>query len=256
MPNSKGFTRIPHDILNGIIESRLNTRQMKIVLLILRLESGCHTEWAQLKQSDFKSARIEPSHIDEVKKPLLAMGIILQNGEKQEYKINEEYFVKDYDNPSRLVKLVGKHLSRKHSQKRKHTIPKQGTSYVPKWELSSSHNRKLYSHGLASMKDMFIDNIKYNDKEIPDGMADRPYEEIIQNPANKIESNAVELHNILEPNNVKSLSYYLKIARHSSIGYLYPIASDIKQDSSISRQSKGKEFMLKTYHLIPSSISG
>lgn len=255
MTNTGGFTRFSHELLNGIIVSDLTTREIKIVLLIQRLSSGCHREWATLKQSDFQGAGITPNHIEEVKKPLLEMGVIVQNGEKPEYKINEDYFMKAEENPTRLTKLIGSHLPKRNSQKRKATIPKEGISDIPKWEEAGSQDGNSTSHDLALMKDKFIDKIKNTDKDISIGVEDRTYAEIIENPQTKIETHAVELHQMLEPDNVQSLSYYLKILHRVSVNRLYPIAREIKDDPNVAKQNMGKLFVYKTYHIYQESTS-
>lgn len=256
MSNSGAFTRFSHQLLNGIIESELNLRQIKVILLIQRLSSGCHREWTTLKQSDFQGAGITPNHIEEVKKPLLEMGVLLQNGGKPEYKINEDYFIKAEENPTRLTKLIGSHLPKRSSQKRKATIPKEGISNIPKWEETCSQDGNSTSHDLALMKDKFIDKIKNTDKDTYIGFEDRSYEKIIQNPQSKIESDAVELHQMLEPDNIQSFPYYLKILHRVSINRLYPIASEIKNDTKVEKHNMGKLFVYKTRHLYNAVVSG
>lgn len=255
MTNTEGFTRFSHELLNGIIESDLTKREIKIILLIQRLSSGCQREWAKLKQSDFQGSGIGPNHIEEVKSPLLAMGAILQNGEKPEYKINEGYFIKAEENPTRLTKLIGSHLPKRTSQKRKATIPKEGISDIPKWEEPGSQDGNFTSHDIALMKDKFIDTIKNKDKDTSIGFEDRSYEKIIQNPQSKIESDAVELHQMLEPDNIQSFPYYLKILHRVSVNRLYPIAREIKDDPNVAKQNMGKLFVYKTYHMFQASTS-
>jgi hypothetical protein len=54
-----GFTKIENRILERIITSDFTKGQLKILLLILRLSSGCHKPGAVLRKGDLSLAGIE-----------------------------------------------------------------------------------------------------------------------------------------------------------------------------------------------------
>lgn len=245
-----GFTKFSHKLLNGLLEAELNAREYKVVLLTQRLTEGCHREWAELRLCDFQSAGIGPTHIKEVKKKMLSKGLILQNGDKQEYKNNEAYFYKDNVVKNRLVSLVGKHLKRKSSQKGNIYVPIPVIDVLPeREELYSQIGNKL-SLELAIPKDNNKDKIKNNDKDRDIGYEQKDFKTIIQNPTSKKETDAVTLWEMIEPNQPESLGVYLKAVNYISTNTLFQYVSEIKQDEQIMPINRGRVFSSKVHSQI------
>jgi len=247
---TSGFTRFSHDLLKGILQSSLNARELKIVFLIQRLTEGCHREWAIVRQCDFQSIGIGPTHIKEVKKEILTKGAILQNGEIQEYKINEPFFIINSDLPNMLVKLVGTNLKKRSSQKRNTSLPIPVIDTLPNTEVLYSQIGNMLSLETATPKDNSKDKVKNNDKDIDIGYEQKDFNSIIQNPTTKKEADAVSLWEKLEPNCPESFGIYLKAVNHVSTTTLFQYISEIKQDERILPMNRGRVFTTKVYRQI------
>lgn len=247
---SNGFTRFSHDFLNGLVQSSLTARELKVVLLIQRLTEGCHREWAVVRQCDFQSAGVGPTHIEEVKRMMISKGVILQNEEKQEYKNNGAFFYIDKELPNRLVTLVGKNLRKRPYPKGNTNLPIPVIDTLPNREELYSQIGNIPSLETATPKDNSKDKIKNNDKDIDIGDEQKDFNSIIQNPTTKKEADAVSLWEMIEPNRPESLGTYLKAVNHVSTNTLFQYASEIKQDERIMPINRGKVFTVKVYKQI------
>lgn len=254
---TSGFTRFSHDLLNGILQSSLNARELKVVLLIHRLTEGCHREWAVVRQCDFQSAGIGPTHIEEVKRLMISKGVMLQNGEKQEYKNNGAFFYINKEIPNRLVTLVGKHLRKRPYPKGNANLPVPVIDTLPNREVLYSQIGNMPSLESATPKDNGKDKIKNNDKDIDIGDEQKDFNTIIQNPTTKKEADAVSLWEMLEPNRPESFGIYLKAVNHVSTNALFQYVSEIKQDEKIAPINRGKVFTVKVYkQIFANKLSG
>jgi len=63
----KGFTQIPHFILESIIsDENLNKREIKVLLLITRLTIGLHRTSVDLIKINFGAAKVGSTHISKI----------------------------------------------------------------------------------------------------------------------------------------------------------------------------------------------
>ena len=107
-----GFTKIDNRILERLITSDLMKRQIKIILLILRLSAGCQKSYALLEKKDFRIAGIDRKHIKREIEKLCSLKILNLDSERKIYWINDarEWKVKRKD----VTKIVKKNLNFSH----------------------------------------------------------------------------------------------------------------------------------------------
>jgi len=107
-----GFTKVDNRILEKLITSDLTKRQIKIILLILRLSSGCQKSYALLERKDFKVAGIDRRHVKREIEKICSLKILNFDSEKKIYWINDanEWNVEAKD----MSKVVRKNLNFSH----------------------------------------------------------------------------------------------------------------------------------------------
>ncbi|GEM_PF-2554044 len=64
---SKGHTQIPHWLFQCLLLLNLSKRELKVVLLIIRLTYGCQKKWAKIIQRDLRIIGVGETHAQEVK---------------------------------------------------------------------------------------------------------------------------------------------------------------------------------------------
>lgn len=269
----EGFTRLPNKILYALTSLDINMREVKVLLLILRLTYGCMNKpWAKLKQSDLRAIGISPSHAKEVLESLIEKNFLIQNGSLKEYKINEDVLIaktrKRKDQLNLLGELVGNQLKKYTSPKGNQKLPKEETPNFPKWENNTSQNGDFYTFPkrevLASrdgdftgLKDMINISKKSDRKEIADNntFLDNDFSSIEEKttagvypgeyqPQTEEEVAALAAWNYIEPDNPKSFDFYLyAVSKGLPAGKFYEFAAEIKQDNTI--RDKGKVFTTK-----------
>jgi phage replication O-like protein O len=111
----KGYTRIPNRLFNAILIAPYNKRQIKIILLIVRLTYGCGKGSVALKQADLSSIGIDETHAKEALQPLIANQILSRNETTHKVRINYDDLINNIfkDNQKKLNKLqalIGKNL--------------------------------------------------------------------------------------------------------------------------------------------------
>jgi len=225
-----GFTPIPNDLLNALLASDVNKRELKTILLILRITEGCHTKWAKLRQCDLASARIGANHAKTIIDDLLAREMVLINGRLKQFRINEQYFLSKVPKTGsfeldRLSKLVGRNLPRQTSQNRNRIVPKPVTTNFPKQEGVTSQNGNNTSipkrevstsnaKAFSTPKDIIKEKFKNNDKNsVADLIKEEPSitnaDPHAYQPSNNIEFVAHEAWKAIEPDNPGSFGFYL-----------------------------------------------
>ena len=107
-----GFTKVDNRILEKLITSDLTKRQIKIILLILRLSSGCQKSYALLERKDFKVAGIDRRHVKREIEKICSLKILNFDSERKIYWINDanEWNVEAKD----MSKVVRKNLNFSH----------------------------------------------------------------------------------------------------------------------------------------------
>lgn len=177
-PQEEGFVRLNHSLYHALLTCDLTVRQLKVVLLVLRLTIGCQRKWAKLIQADLKIVGVTASHARQVVDELLNKTILIQNEKTGEYRLNERYFILDDKKRKRLERLthlIGIQIY-KPSQNGNPVNPKVVTHDFPIQQQSSSQfsnveplpNEKLLALEnvyFASPKDNDKNNIKHNVKE-------------------------------------------------------------------------------------------
>lgn len=259
----KGFTPIPHDLLNALLVSNLTKRELKVVLLIIRLTYGCHKKWAYLKQNDLRTVRISETHAKGVFESLSAASTIVKNGKSKQYKVVEDFFISRVPKTGsfeleRLTKVIGSNLPRSTSQNGNEELPKSVRQNLPNKELVSSQNSNTYpfpnrevstsnNKGFSTPKDIIKYKFKNNDKESivddstkKDGVEDiNPHSFI---PQNSTESEAHRAWETIEPQNPTSFGFYIWAGRMGLPYYKFgEFTSEIMDSPKI--RNKGAVFV-------------
>ena len=76
------YTRIANELLETIILTNLKKRQLKIIMLIIRLSYGCGRSYAVLRQADYKITGIDKSDIKQELEQLAGCGILTITGDR------------------------------------------------------------------------------------------------------------------------------------------------------------------------------
>jgi len=252
---NKGHTQIPHIVLNALILIGLLQRDLDVVLLISRLTYGClNQKWAKLRQRDLQIISISESHAKEVITRLLETEIIVQNGRRKEFRINEEYLTEVTKKGSflfeKLRKLIGKQFARETSLESKAELPEMGSKNLPAAEVITSQESKLLTlpqrevsatphNGFATFKDI-LKICKYSDK---DTIANNSSNNKIIDPRTFIpedEGQAAARYawENLEPSNLLAFSttYYANYKKGLPSSFFYQFVSEIKQDETIKNR--------------------
>ncbi len=253
---NKGHTQIPHTVLNALILIGLLQRDLDVVLLISRLTYGClNQKWARLLQRDLQIIGISESHAKEVISRLLENEIIVQNGRRKEFRINEEYLTEVTKKGSflfeKLRKLIGKQFVRETYPESKAELPKMGSKNLPTEQVITSQESKLLTlpqrevsdtphNGFTTPKDILKIN-KYSDKNsIANNNSSK--NKIIDPrtfiPENEGQAAARYAWENLEPNNLLAFSttYYANYKKGLPPSLFYQFVSEIKQDETIKNR--------------------
>ena len=84
-----GFVPLPRPLFDGLLAADLTKRQLKVLLLVARLNYCCRdSAWAKLRPADLAAVGIGPSHAGASLKGLLAAEVLVQNGQRPEYRLN------------------------------------------------------------------------------------------------------------------------------------------------------------------------
>lgn len=261
---NKGFIHIPHHIYNVLPLINLSLRERRAIDLIIRLTYGCHLEWVKLKQADFSTVKIGPTHAKNVINRLIEKEIIIKNKNNSSYKLNENFIATKLtqlvtNDLDRLRKLVGMQLKKRYSQignsettdlitqnlpyKEEQNYQNSNTNSLPNVEVSASD-----SVGLLEIKDILNINKYTSDKDIEIADNNFSFKDINPDtftPETNGEYEAHECWKRLEPHNKKSfLTTYLSAYRQGlPLNLFGQYASEIEQDPSI--QNRGAVFNAK-----------
>jgi len=82
------FTRVPNSILTALITRDLTKRQVKIVLLVLRLTYGCQVPWAFYEKKYFRVAGLHRGAIGQELKQLVEMHVLDMDDEQNIVRVN------------------------------------------------------------------------------------------------------------------------------------------------------------------------
>ena len=82
------FTRVPNSILTTLITRDFTKRQVKIVLLVLRLTYGCQVPWAFYEKKYFGIAGLHRSAIGAELKRLCDIRVLDMNEEMKTVRVN------------------------------------------------------------------------------------------------------------------------------------------------------------------------
>jgi phage replication O-like protein O len=81
------FTRVPNSILTALITLDFTKRQVKIILLVLRLTYGCQVPWAFYEKRYFQVAGLHRGAIGQELKQLVEMRVIEMNEEMNAVRV-------------------------------------------------------------------------------------------------------------------------------------------------------------------------
>lgn len=222
----KGFTQLPHSIGNILPLINLTGRGYKVIDIVIRLTYGCNRRWAKLKQHDLQIVDIAPNHAKEVLTSLLNNRIIIKNGNKKEYRLNEEYitstFTQKVENKlAGLRELVGKQLAKETYRNGNNILPEKGSFNLPNREVTTSQNsnknglpkREILAseeHNFSTPKDI-LNKSKYIDKKKDNTykVGSKTIDPDFFIPRNPTEFEMIETFRRLEGEKKESFPFYL-----------------------------------------------
>ena len=82
------FTRVPNSILTALITRDLTKRQVKIILLVIRLTYGCQVPWAFYEKRYFQVAGLHRGAIGQELKQLVEMHVLDMSEENKTVRVN------------------------------------------------------------------------------------------------------------------------------------------------------------------------
>jgi phage replication O-like protein O len=250
---SKGHTQVPHWIFHCLLLTDLSKRELKVVLLVIRLTLGCQKKWAKIKQRDLSIIGVGETHAKEVLSTLLETKIILLNEKTQTYGLNEEFLNSQLTKSvsiNSLDRLIGKQLLKESYQNGKEELTETVSKNLPNKEVSTSQDSKLITlpkqevlrssnDGFTTPKDILKIN-KYSDKDIvaDNNSSNSDYEFLNPKnftPSNEGEAAALYAWENLEPNNPFAFktTYYAVYKKGLPAFLFYQFTSEIKQDPTI-----------------------
>jgi hypothetical protein len=122
--------------LDILLCADLTKRDLLILLLVARLTYGCRgVHWASVRQRDLAAVGIGANHAQQCMQALLARGLLVQNGERPEYRLavavpppERNAFTVRFE---KLQAVVRRHLD-ESSRNGKEAVPKLGRKHFPK----------------------------------------------------------------------------------------------------------------------------
>ncbi len=253
---SKGHTQIPHWLFQCLLLLDLSKRELKVVLLVIRLTLGCQKKWAKIIQRDLRIIGVGETHAKEVLIRLLETRIIILNEKTQTYGLNEDYLNSQLTKSvsiENLDRLVGRQLLKESYQNGKQELTETVSKSLPIQEVSTSQNSKLITlpkrevlrsnnKGFTTPKDI-LKISKYSDKDtVADNNSSNSDYKFL-NPktftsGNEGEAAALYAWENLEPNNPFAFktTYYAAYKKGLPSSLFYQFVSEIKQDESIKNR--------------------
>lgn len=247
------FTKVSHIVLERLLTARLNKREYILALLVIRLTSGCHKDWAELIQADLSAVGISPNHAKEVIASSIEKGLLVQNNKTKQYKLGSLNQLPIAGDIEKLKKLVGKQLNASHNGNI--GVPEMGTKELPNQEYASSRNGNIRPFLEGELirsdnapanerkdndKDNFIESSKYNN---PSKRFIDPHDFKAKDDKERA---ALATWNALEPDKPNSFGLYLSLAHKGlSAEMFYSLATEIKDDPTVT--NKGAAFAKRTF---------
>lgn len=225
--SEEGFVKLNHSLYHALLLSNLTVRQLRVVMLVLRLTIGCHQKWAKLIQADLQVVGISAPHASELVPELLEKEILTQNEKTGEYRLNEKYFTlndKKRKRLERLTRLIGIQIY-KSSPNGNSLNPKVVTQGIPLQEhdgYQTGNNNPflnwehliLENNNFSTPKDNDKDNIKHKVKESI--VTIDPYKKVISKvdphtfvPKTEAQKYALYAWEQIEPDQPDSFNFYL-----------------------------------------------
>ncbi|HVO28761.1 MAG TPA: replication protein [Candidatus Paceibacterota bacterium] len=125
----KGYTRFPHELLEAIISGGFSAREMKVLLVIVRTSYGFHHRYANLRNLDFRMAKLWPSGIALALRKLYIKKVIdvRIEGKERLIGINDPAGWRGYQNSTadseKITKMVTSALSKQFKAKTVSVMP-------------------------------------------------------------------------------------------------------------------------------------
>ncbi|MCL5093548.1 MAG: replication protein [Patescibacteria group bacterium] len=113
----KNFTRTPNDLLMALCCSPLSKNELRVVIFIFRLSSGCNKERAIIIPRDFTTIGIQESQIGALLGGLETRGVIGRDKPRKEMWLEHEKLISSISfNEDRLADLLSKNLRKKKTE--------------------------------------------------------------------------------------------------------------------------------------------
>lgn len=163
------FTRVPNSILTALITLDFTKRQVKIVLLVVRLTYGCHVPWAFYEKRYFQVAGLHRGTIGQELKRLCEMRVLDMNEDQKVVRVNphtEGWQCSRNENidadsvPDLMREMISKQLKNVPILR---TLPDEKLDEIDDSEFASRSVKKLKKEILKKDK-MFLDMAKIHDQ--------------------------------------------------------------------------------------------
>ncbi len=163
------FTRVPNSILTALITRDLTKRQVKIVLLILRLTYGCQVPWAFYEKKYFRVAGLHRGAIGHELRQLVELRVLDMDEERKTIRVNPhiEAWQRsrngniDADSvPDLIREMISKQLKNVPVLR---TLPDEKLDEIDDSEFQSRSVKKLKKEILKKDK-MFLNMAKIHDE--------------------------------------------------------------------------------------------
>ena len=240
---TEGFTKLPNSVVEFMLLGELKLLEMKLLVLVIRLTSGCHREWTELIQADLIAADIAANRAKDVLASALSKGVLVRDGKSSRYKVGSRFLIHNERGQNRLDKLIHQQLSGS-SQKRNIEVPEIGTNILLNEEDDSfqNSNNEVFPKQEHQAKDSNKDSLNNSDKENP--IAIKKVDPATFMPHNAADVAARDAWQALEPKNPDSFGLYLHLAKLGmSADMFYRLTSEIRQDLTV--ENKGALFNSK-----------
>jgi len=252
-----GFIKFPTAIYDSLLTTSLAGRELKVVLLIIRLTYGCQQQSCRIRQTDLKAIGIQPSHAKEVLNKILCVGAAEVTRGRYSFSLSWLSANTDSLRQELLTPLIGSNLPRR-SQNGKAQLTQLGRAGLPKEEDASSQNGnyiKIPNQELSTSGNPDSGQAK-DSVQIPVINSDiESYADLNDfKPKTAAEDAALRAWQFLEPSKPRSFGLYLKAARSGMTADDFDrFVAEIKQ--SPSTRNKGAVFAMKYKDLMVKRMS-
>lgn len=163
------FTRVPNSILTALITRDLTKRQVKIILLVIRLTYGCQVPWAFYEKKYFRVAGLHRGAIGQELRALVAMQVVAMDTEQKIVRVNPRVELWQCSrngniDPDSVPDLIREMLSKQlRNVPALRTLPDDKLDEIDDSEIQTRSVKKLKKEILKKDK-LFLDKVKIHEQ--------------------------------------------------------------------------------------------